>query len=332
MGSNKNLLRTASVTGAAVAAAALPVTADAADVPDIPASDYGYFLSLEGGALFADPSFDKVGFAGSAGSGATFDLSNFDDELGFRGVAAFGQHFQNGWDWRVGVSVSRFMNNDASAFFSSGSSAGSGSSFEGDAHSDIDYETADLEIGFRPDSGSSFGLRLFFGLRFLHSEDSLKTNNFFSSGGFFSGGSIDLSTNTSTEFMGIGPRVGLDFASRMDDGVLGFSGMVAGAAIFGRRDEDSAFNLEVCSGGIISGGCFSSGGSNSDDENETIMNLEAALGLDLHLSDTSKITVGYRGEYWKDINGSADKFGGDPFNGDEDLFAHGPFVKFLAEF
>jgi hypothetical protein len=90
-----------------------------------------------------------------------------------------------------------------------------------------------------------------------------------------------------------------------------------------------------CSGG----GCTGIGpvGVN-DDENETIFNVEAALGLDLHLSDASKVTIGYRGEYWKDMNGSADKLGGGGgmgpsiVDGDEDLLAHGPFLRFTSEF
>jgi hypothetical protein len=307
----KHVIAKASVSGAAViAAAAIPVTAQAADPVPIP-EECGYYFALEGGALFGESPFDAS--PDKLGEGGDVDRDNFDDELGFRGAAAFGQCFPSGFDWRIGVAVSQFMNNDASL-----SSAGGGSG-SADYESDFDYETVDLELGFRPNMDGLSDLRLFAGLRFLHSEDSLDK---LGTVPIIDELEIDSETEISTEFFGIGPRGGFDFATgTMGEGPFGISGMAAASVIFGKRDFE-------CDGDD----CDEA--DDDDDDDETIFNLEAALGFDLHLSETSKVTIGYRGEYWDNLIGSEDVPGdklGD-ISTDKDLLVHGPFLKFVSEF
>ena len=116
-----------SALAAVAAGAAASVASNAALAADsMAASEPQWYLSLEGGAIFADPAIDKLG--GFSGSGLSFvDRDNIDTSIGYRGAAAFGQRFNENWDWRVGVAYSDFMKNRGSLNFSGGS--GSGSSF-----------------------------------------------------------------------------------------------------------------------------------------------------------------------------------------------------------
>ena len=201
---------------------------------------------------------------------------------------------------------------------SSGGSGGSGSSFFGSQTSDLSYLTGDLELGYNVKPSDNFDLRLFAGLRALNSKSSEDKFGATSSGGTLS--SADFKVDS--EFLGIGPRAGFDFSTQMGDSILGFSGMAAGSILFGKLDQDAALSFSRTGS---SGGSFSIHGG--DSSNQTVYNLEAALGADFHITDSSVLTIGYRGEYWDSLRYSQDKNG----NGD-DMLTHGPFVRFIAKF
>jgi opacity protein-like surface antigen len=302
---------------AVTAGAAASVGSNAALAADpVVGAEPEWFLSLEGGLLFADPAIDKVG--GSSVPGFTIDFDDFDKELGYRGAAAFGKKFNDNLDWRLGVAYSDFVKNQASLFFSGGSgSSGIVGDFEGNAN--LSYLTGDLELGYNVRPGDDFDLRVFGGLRVLNSrdtQDKFGDITLGSSGGF-------IEQDVRSEFLGAGPRAGVDFSSRLGDGPVGFSGMLAAALIFG--DLKQKVDVSFTSGGS------SSGSSYSFHENETIFNLEAAFGTDFHLTDNAVLTIGYRGEYWNDIRFSdnSDKIGG---GGTPDMLSHGPFLRFTTQF
>ena len=304
-----------SAVAAIAAGAAVSVGANAALAADpVAAADPQYYLSLEGSAIFADPASDKLGDLVS-GPGGTVNHDSFDTDIGYRGAAAFGQSFDDNWDWRVGVAYSNFMKNRASV--TATSSGGSGGSFFGSQTTDLSYLTGDLELGYNVKPSDNFDLRLFAGLRALNSKSSEDKFGAASSGGPLLG-SVDQKVDS--EFLGIGPRAGLDFSTRMGDSILGLSGMAAGSILFGKLDQDVA--VDVSSIGL---GSFSIHDGNSS--NQTVYNLEAALGADFHITDSSVLTIGYRGEYWDSLRYSQDKNG----NGD-DMLTHGPFVRFVAKF
>ena len=317
-----SMSKTSILAVTAGAAASVGAGAALADSSMIPVHDDSFYLSLEGGALFADPAVDKLG--SFSGSGFTVDADSPDTSLGYRGAAAFGQQLGSGWDWRVGVAYSNFLKDRSSLLIIS--SGGSGSGLSGSTAADLSYLTGDLELGLNIDPGSAFDLRLFAGLRALNSKDSLDKFGIEASGGYVASGV----TSDHREFLGIGPRAGFDFSTRMGDGMLGLSGMAAGSVIFGRLDQEENVLVAVIDG--ASGGAITF--TDSDTGSETLYNLEAALGLDLHVTERSTLTIGYRGEYWDNIRGE-DKTGADDpddFNYDGDLLSHGPFAKFKVNF
>ena len=308
-----------SISKTAVAAgAAASVGSNAALADQMPGAEPEWFLSLEGGVLFADPAIDKGGLPMSPGSGLTFN--DFDKDFGYRGAAAFGKKFDDNLDWRLGVAYSNFVKNNASlSFITSGSGSGSGSgSFDGTADADFSYLTGDLELGYNVRPGDDFDLRVFGGLRILNSHDSQDKFGEFDVGS--SGGAFQFGADS--EFIGAGPRVGLDFSSRLGEGNFGFSGMIATALLYG----DLKQKTEYVGTGL---GSSIPDYSETFHDDEIIFNLEAAFGADFHIGDNALLTVGYRGEYWNDVRFS-DKIGG---SGETpDTLSHGPFVRFIAKF
>ncbi len=309
----KKSLSTSTVAAVAAGAAASVVSNAALAADAMVVAEPEWYLSLEGGAIFADPATDKFGVSGSGFS----NVNDFDTDFGYRGAAAIGRKFDDNLDWRLGVAYSDFLKNHASLSFSGGSGSGS---VDINGGTDLSYLTGDLELGYNVRPSDRFDLRLFAGLRALNSNDSQDKFGDIS-GGPFSGGTIAFDGKVDTEFLGIGPRVGVDFSSRLGEGPLGFSGMLATSVLFGELKQKMSFTAS--SGGSSIGSSF------SEDKNETVFNLEAAFGADFHIADSSVLTIGYRGEYWDSIRGGGtDKMG----SGGDDMLSHGPFVRFIANF
>lgn len=305
-----------SAVAAVAAGAAVSVGANGALADQTQGGEPDWFLSLEGGVLFADPAMDKVGSV--SGSGISVDFDDFDTDFGGRGAAKFGKKFGDNLDWRLGVAYADFVKNHASLSASISGGTGSGIDIDGDGAATFSYLTGDLELGYNVRPSDQFDLRVFGGLRILNSRDSQDKFGDVSIGG--SGGTLDFQTRS--EFFGIGPRAGVDFSSRLGDGDFGFSGMLAAALIFG--DLKTKFEFEG-----TSGGSSISGFSDTFRENETVFNLEAAFGGDFYLSEKSVLTIGYRGEYFADVRFS-DKFGeGGSTN---NTLTHGPFLRFTTQF
>jgi hypothetical protein len=309
-----------SAVAAVAAGAAVSVGASAALADQTQGVEPDWFLSLEGGVLFADPAIDKLGSGGPVPF--DFDFNDFNTDFGYRGAAKFGKKFDDSLDWRLGVAYSNFVKNHSSLSVTgipTGSGSGSGSgSLDADANATFSYLTGDLELGYNVRPSDQFDLRVFGGLRILSSRDAQdKFGDFTVTSG---GGDFDVEARS--EFLGVGPRAGVDFSSRLGDSDFGFSGMLAAALIFG----DLKTKIELSG---TSGGSSISGFSDTSHTNETIFNLEASFGGDFHLSEKSVLTIGYRGEYFEDVRFS-DKIGesGETHN----TLSHGPFLRFTTEF
>jgi hypothetical protein len=313
---------TTSAVAAVAAGAAVSVGGTAALADQTQGVEPDWFLSLEGGVLFADPAIDKVGGVGGSGLPIDIDFNDFNTDFGYRGAAKFGKRFDDSLDWRLGVAYSDFVKNHSSLSISgitSGSGSGSGSgSLDAEGSATFSYLTGDLELGYNVRPSDQFDLRVFGGLRILSSRDAQdKFGDFTITSG---GGDFDIKGRS--EFLGIGPRVGMDFSSTLGDSGFGFSGMLATALIFG--DLKTKFEFTG-----TSGGSSISGFSDTSHENETIFNLEAAFGGDFHLSEKSVLTLGYRAEYFKDVRFS-DKIG--ESGETPSTLSHGPFLRFTTEF
>jgi hypothetical protein len=319
----KSVLSASIAAVTAGAAASIGSTAVLAADP-IGGTEPEWFLSLEGGVIFTDPATDKVGELGEVLEGIGYnitDSNSFDTDFGYRGAAKFGKKFDDDLDWRLGVAYSNIVKNSSSLTYSGSGFLGSGSGSVA-LDSDLSYLTGDVELGYNVRPSDRFDLRVFGGLRVLSSKDSEDKFGEVPNG-FLNGGSgISLDGSTDSEFLGIGPRVGVDFSGKLsDDSMLGFSGMLAAAIIIGELKQKEEF---IASSGGSSIPLF----SDTDHTTETVFNLEAAFGADFHLTDSAVLTLGYRGEI---VDRFSDKTGSEETT-QTDFLSHGPFVRLIAEF
>ncbi|WP_328766575.1 Lpg1974 family pore-forming outer membrane protein [Devosia aurantiaca] len=162
-------------------------------------------------------------------------------------------------------------------------------------------------MGYTPELDDNLDIRLFAGARGLHAaNDIFVTEDKL-------GGEFDESTLIESNYFGIGPRVGMDIANRFADSPFGISGSFAGAVIFGNSSQTITTDT---SGGPT---------STEIDDNRTVVNLEASIGLDYHFTEQASFTIGYRGEHFGNVSNVP---GGEP----ESFTSHGPFVKAALSF
>ncbi len=306
---NRKIILMSSVSVVALAAVAGAAQAQDQSIPD------GFTLSVEGGALFGPNTLaeDKLG-----GSGPSGGIVHMDDNVGYRAAISLGKRLDPFWDLRVTGAINQQLSSNAGFFASSGSAS---VSFSMDT--DFDYETLDFEAGYRPALTENFDLRLFGGIRGLHYKDNIGVFGAISG----SGGpdKVGISGDSTTEFFGAGPRLGVEASTRLGDTMFGVSGLLAGGAAFGVARTTGSATVSYVSGG--------SGGTvavpfEAFEETETVYNLEAALGLDVHLDDAATVTLGYRAEGLFGT-GNTSASGG---SGSSARWTHGPTIKLTGYF
>ena len=97
------------------------------------------------------------------------------------------------------------------------------------------------------------------------------------------------------------------------DSPFGFSLAASGAVVFGSNHRMTTSTV------------FLSTTSTDTSVAETIVDLEAAAGLDFHVTDQAVFTAGYRAEVLSGVN----NFGS---NAPAGQLVHGPFEKLKAQF
>jgi hypothetical protein len=302
-----------------VSAVALAAVATAAHAQDVTVPD-GFTLSIEGGAMFGTNTVaeDKLG---SAPSGGVVEIQ---DNVGYRAAIAMGKQIDPFWDLRVVGAINQQLTS-TSTYSASSAGSGSGGGFfaYGEFDTDFDYETLDFEAGYRPELTDSFDVRLFAGLRGLHYKDSMDKTGVQGSAGSGGPDKIGYESNYSEDFFGVGPRIGIEASAPLGDSMFGVSGMLAGAAIFGVSRYESEVTV------MGSGGAFPVDIS-SEEESKTVINLEAALGLDMHVNESTTVTVGYRAEGIMGLGYSGSSGGSG--SGADSRWSHGPTLKLTGYF
>ncbi|MDF1775314.1 MAG: Lpg1974 family pore-forming outer membrane protein [Rhizobiaceae bacterium] len=173
------------------------------------------------------------------------------------------------------------------------------------------FEHFDLEYG----RSNDVGFRLFGGLRALN----------YDSNSNFNSGVRNEYMNASASFIGIGPRIGLEFNSQnRKQGQLGFFSEASVAALFGQRSNDLAYNLVGFGNSTF-----------EEDTNKTVINFEAELGVSYHVTDTSMLKFGVAYKRLNDIDWVSENLvdginNGSFENGDREFT--GLFVGFESKF
>jgi hypothetical protein len=305
-----------------VSVVATAAGANAAHAQSAGALPTGYIYSVQGGALFStNTTFnDKAASFASAPPG-TVVLHDFPTDVGYTAGLSIGKQIDNAWDVTFAGSVARLIDNSGST---SGSSTGSSFSFN--AMTNFAFETGDFEVGYRPQLGNDMKVRLFGGVRGLHFTENLDKAGLAT---FDKAGTASLTSTSTNEFLGAGPRIGLSVAKRFVGSNFGLSGSLAGAAIIGRQNLTGMATIGFASGGSADVP-ITSGFSNS--ETKTVIDVEGNIGVDYYLDDTTTLTAGYHAENFTNILSSDSLFflgsGGSVTN----KLVHGPFLKLTGGF
>lgn len=347
-------------------------------------STNGYTFSVQGGLALTPAELSLAGaqdyidnrnenfLSDKFGSGFS-TLDDLDQAFGYNAAVSIGKDLGNGWDVRVGATVSAtgVSSGYASgyAYGWSGRNSGGTSSWyasgvtwaEATATEQFSFQALDFEVGYTPVLTDTLSVRLFGGVRAVHSLYST-TGTFgsgysghgsgYSAGGYGSGGASGWysgfqrisgfnSQSAKTEFFGAGPRVGVDVSKRFEGTNFGISGRIAGAVLFGQETTTysgyaSLSGYQSGASGFYSGGNFtqtssynsgigpySQQGSSSFSVDKKIADVEAQIGFDYYLDDSTALTIGYQAEKFIDLDDSE--------NGVDHL-THGAFLKLSGSF
>jgi hypothetical protein len=327
------------------------------------------YVTSGGSSFYSSASWSHYGSSYSSG------LSGFQ---GFFGSVSFGKQLDPNWDVRGTLSVvnggsttgyASARASDTSETFTSSYYYGSSNfnssytssfsrSWASGKHS-FGYMAADLEVGYTPVLSDTFSVRLFAGLRAMSFKSSFEGsagdfNSYYSgysfssyngsshtgSGYYSSSGGSYFSGLAEVKFAGIGPRIGVQAATRFEGTNFGLSGSVATSVLFGKKkvtttgyhsswSEYSYSSYDSFFGSNQSGSSssFASSGTFSTETNATVVDLQASAGLDYYLNDNTVLTVGYQAEKLFEINGddtaSSTKI---------DTLTHGAFIKLGGTF
>jgi hypothetical protein len=250
--------------------------------------------TLEGGAIFSDHSEDKLG-------------EQADIAVGGYGAISVRRFIDPDLDWRITGRFGRFADDT----YNLTETDPGGPAF---ATLDLDSEKMFANIDF--DIGHHFrhpGVqgRVFMGVRGLYSREATdKGFNFSDPADNNKLSNLDI--DGESVFFGLGPRAGLEMVFKDPGDTFGVSVAGSGAVILGNTRESF-------SGSIFSaddnGVDIDESGSDSRNEFEALVNLSAAVGVEMMVNDNSTITLGYQAEMWTQ-----------EFLRERSLF-HGPFVR-----
>lgn len=251
--------------------------------------------TLEGGAIFSDYSEDKLG-------------DQADINVGGYGAISVRRFIDPDLDWRITGRFGRFADDTVSLTETDINGPGSFASL--DLVSEKMFANIDFDIGHHFQHPGVQG-RVFVGVRGLYSREAtdkgLAFNDPADNGKF---GSFDIQGES--EFFGVGPRAGLEMVFKDPGDTFGISVAGSGAVILGNTHESF-------SGSIFSadndGVDIDDSGSFSRNQFEALVNLSAAVGVEMMVNDNSTITLGYQAEMWTQ-----------EFFRERSLF-HGPFVR-----
>lgn len=254
-------------TGGAVAASAGVVT-----VPNT------FNYSVEGAWLTGKDATaaDKLGT--SAGPFAYDPATVVPNVTGYRGAITLGTQLNPNWDVQGGFSANQQLDN---TFFASGGSLDG--PFGSQITTNFSFQTLDFDAGYTPKLDDKFDIRIFGGLRGLHYTDSVdKLGDVFGPG-------ESIQAHETSDFLGLGPRAGVQGSTKFGQSPFGISGMLSAAAIYGLENRDAS---------LLFSGIGGSGGPPpaSAQEWKTVYDIEAALGLDYYVNPNTKFTLGYRVE------------------------------------
>ena len=293
------------VVSASVAAAAIPVLGQAADLRQAPApapapaaAENPFFVSIEGGAAFSD-----FGKNSTAASIAQTKLGKSpQSSVGPYGSISIGRKIEaTAYDWRISASATQLLKNKEEGSY--GPYAIGTSNVAG-------FQSADFDIG-RNMKSDLFEARVFAGVRALNASASEAASE--NALGYF-GGSIGLTNR----FLGVGPRVGADVRVGNE---LGLVASVSAAALYGKQTQEQSLGYTYFG--------YNLGYGQADAKYDWVTDVAASLAASWKPSKSTEIAAGYRAEKLMNVNAPQ---GGTQITQSKDVVSHGPFLKVGVKF
>jgi hypothetical protein len=298
----------------------------------------GTTISVEGGVAFSEywrttfpgnPDALLPGVSSSSDKTGSAPISSAplqsNNNIGGYGSFSIGRDYDAMLDWRFAAAYYGFGTTSSSAsasqFFS-----GSETSFTNTAsitESDrFSFETFDFDFGHKWTTGP-VQFRAFAGLRGLHTDESFTTDTATTGSDkiafeTFETTNTNVLTQGSSQYLGIGPRAGLDFSTV---GTWGLVGSASAAFIEGTRQGDY----------IRSTTTFAGGGPSTlttteiwNTHGDWVGNLEGMIGVTWQFSSNGQFIAGYRADQWYNIR---DSFGFAGFDNKQNILTQTPFLK-----
>lgn len=277
---SQKLLATSASTLAVVAA-----SSNAAWAQSLPGDLTGYTLTIEGGVGTADNPWEDKAEEGSGSESDFADKVGDDTHYSYMGSVALSRERAPMKDLTTALSFGGSFNTETRFAV-----AGPGSGFIFNTEIPLTYFAGDVEWG-QTVRTSGVDLRTFYGLRGLYSESVARVEaEKFGSGS--SEPTFESGFITTTQFVGVGPRAGVGFSTVPQPGGsmgnFGISGNLGVSMLVGRSTRTSE---EFESGSSVS--------SSSESESDQAFSLDAQIGIDYHITETAKVSVGYqRQQFW----------------------------------
>ena len=274
----------------------------------------GYTLNIQGAyGRLNNPYVDKY-----EGAPSEFQekIGDANSDNGYIGSVSLGRQLAPNQDMAFALTVGGSVDNDITR-----TEEGSGYTETSVRSNDLSFAALDIELGRTIPMQAADG-RLFYGARALYSNSEQEKLGRYESNGNYD----EVTEGVTSEYVGLGPRVGVGFATKPVVGQIGFSGELGAAILVGERTD--TYTSKYSYGG--SGSSYSSSYSSGFSEKTNVASLDAQLGMDYYVSPTSKISVGYQLQQLWNVDTTSDE---DDF---EDIASpriiHGAFVGFTTTF
>jgi hypothetical protein len=289
----------------------IPVPAKAADVsPDEMTEEPvlgGPYFSVTGAFLFNE-SDENLSFDAEDDKVGDLEALQPGDDGWLAGVA-LGAPIDPTWDWKISGHAVWLSDDEGSSLIPNEADS------DQFASNDLDYQYADVELGYR----AAPNFRLFGGVRFLHAENDIHYD-------YLDEGKIGTYDHEN-EVFAIGPRIGVNAEFPLGDTGLQLVSSASGSVLFGKFERDFSFFEERPIG--------DASGSDSSSDHGTIFNLEGLAAFRFNLGESATLDLGYRAQHWWNMLDSvfeAQSGDGDFEDGGRtDVFVHGPFATFTVK-
>jgi hypothetical protein len=272
---------------ATVAASAAPFGVSDAIADDMSQAgiDTRIHFAFEGGALSTKYQQDKLG--------ATDKLGDTDADL--YGSISVGRMYDTDLDWRLSGAVHLGSDNSYDLTLPI---PGSGTVSFGE-NAGFNFQTLDFDLGKHVQVNNT-NIRFFAGVRGLHVRET--------AGGSFTlmpadptmdkAGTLDkLGT---TDYWGVGPPIGAEVYHEVGRN-WGFVGSLSGSAMYGRRDMDQTFSVDLFDPTPLPGTTTDVTLSANQRSSEVVTNVEAKAGIKWEFAPGKSITGGYRLDSWNNL-------------------------------